>query len=131
MSNIGKQPIPIPEGVEVQRENADVIVKGKLGELTKTFNSDIQIEIYEKDIFKEKHLVSGTIVTRAFKPLPIILELVEKNFKKYSNLIVLMGKNGKQVLDDSIKKWEFEYKEKRSLTSENSFLVNIKKIKKK
>ena len=50
MSNIGKQPIPIPEGVEVLRENADVIVKGKLGELTETFNSDIQIEINEQDI---------------------------------------------------------------------------------
>ena len=50
MSNIGKQPILIPEGVEVQRENADVIVKGKLGELTETFNSDIQIEINEQNI---------------------------------------------------------------------------------
>ena len=50
MSNIGKQPIPIPEGVEVLRENADVIVKGKLGELTETFNSDIQIEINGKDV---------------------------------------------------------------------------------
>ena len=31
-------------------ENAEVIVKGKLGELTKTFNYDIQIEINEKDV---------------------------------------------------------------------------------
>ena len=91
----------------------------------------LNAEVFENDVFEEKNLVSGTIVTRAFKPLPIILELVEKNFQKYSNLIVLMGKNGKQVLNDSIKKWEFEYKEKRSITSENSFLVNIKKIKKK
>jgi len=50
MSNIGKQPIPIPEGVEVQRKNADIIIKGKLGELTETFNSDVQIEINEKDV---------------------------------------------------------------------------------
>ena len=45
MSNIGKQPIQIPEGVEILRENADVIVKGKLGQLSQTVNSDIQIEI--------------------------------------------------------------------------------------
>ena len=50
MSNIGKQPILIPEGVEVQRENTHIIVKGKLGELTETFYSDIQIEINKKDV---------------------------------------------------------------------------------
>ena len=39
MSNIGKQPIPIPEGVEVIRKGTSIIVKGKLGELTQEFNS--------------------------------------------------------------------------------------------
>ena len=42
-----------------------------------------------------------------------------------------MGKNGKQLLEEAFKKWEFEYKEKRSLTNEDSFLISIKNIKKK
>ena len=50
MSNIGKQPIPIPEGVEVSRKEASIIVKGKLGELSQEFNSDIQIEINDKEV---------------------------------------------------------------------------------
>ena len=91
----------------------------------------LDVEIFEKDIFKEKNLSSGTILARAFKPLPVILELVEKNFQNYKNLVVFMGKNGKQLLEDSIKKWEFEYKEKSSLTDKDSFLVNIENIKKK
>ena len=91
----------------------------------------LDTEIFEEDIFKKKNLVSGSIVTRAFKPLPVILGLVEKNFKKYTNLIVFMGKNGKQLLDEAVKDWEFEYKEKKSLTSDDSFLLNIKNIKKK
>ena len=91
----------------------------------------LDTEIFEEDIFKKKNLVSGSIVTRAFKPLPVILDLVEKNFKKYTNLIVFMGKNGKQLLDEAVKDWEFEYKEKKSLTSDDSFLLNIKNIKKK
>ena len=91
----------------------------------------LDIEIFEEDIFKKKNLVSGSIVARAFKPLPLILDLVEKNFKKYTNLIVFMGRNGKQLLDEAVKDWEFEYKEKKSLTSNDSFLVNVKKIKKK
>ena len=88
-------------------------------------------EIFQEDIFKKKNLVSGTILARAFKPLPVILELVEKNFKQYSNLIVFMGKNGKQLIEEAFKKWEFEYKERKSLTSDDSFLLNIKNIKKK
>jgi len=91
----------------------------------------LNTEIFEEDIFKKKNLVSGSIVTRAFKPLPVILGLVEKNFKKYTNLIVFMGKNGKQLLEEAVKNWEFEYKEKKSLTSDDSFLLNIKNIKKK
>ena len=91
----------------------------------------LDTEIFEEDIFKKKNLVSGSIVARAFKPLPVILDLVEKNFKKYTNLIVFMGKNGKQLLDEAVKDWEFEYKEKKSLTSDDSFLLNIKNIKKK
>ena len=91
----------------------------------------LNVEVFKKDIFEERNLNSGTIIARAFKPLPIILDLVEKKFQSYKNLVVFMGKNGKQLLEDSVKKWEFEYKEKRSLTSKDSFLINIKNIKKK
>ena len=91
----------------------------------------LDVQILQKDIFKEENLISGSIVARAFKPLPIILELVEKNFKNYTNLIVFMGKNGKQLIEEAVKNCEFEYKEKRSLTSNDSFLINIKNIKKK
>ena len=88
-------------------------------------------EIFQEDIFKKKNLVSGSILARAFKPLPVVLDLVEKNFDKYTNLIVFMGKNGKQLIEEAFKKWEFEYKERKSLTSDDSFLLNIKNIKKK
>ena len=91
----------------------------------------LNVRIFKKDLSKEKKLTSGTIIARAFKPLPIILQLVEKNFKNYSNLVVFMGTNGKQILEDSIKNWKFEYKKKGSITNKDSFLINIKNIKKK
>ncbi len=90
----------------------------------------LETEIFQRDVFSEKNLVTGTILARAFKPLPVILELIEKNFKKYTNLIIFMGKNGKQVLKSTIKEWKFEYKEKESLTNKGSFLLNIKNISK-
>ena len=41
-----------------------------------------------------------------------------------------MGKNGKTILKETLKEWDFEYKKKKSLTSSDSFLLNIKNIKK-
>ncbi|MDC0648030.1 16S rRNA (guanine(527)-N(7))-methyltransferase RsmG, partial [Candidatus Pelagibacter sp.] len=42
-----------------------------------------------------------------------------------------MGKNGKKILENSLKDWDLDYTEKKSLTSDDSFLLNIKKMKKK
>ena len=70
-------------------------------------------------------------MSRAFKPMPIVLNLVYENFLSYKNLIFFMGKNGKKVFENSLKDWELDYTEKKSLTSEDSFLLNIKDIRKK
>ena len=91
----------------------------------------LNTEVIQKDIFKSRKLKSGTILARAFKPLPIVLDLVHKNFSSYNNLVMFMGKNGKQLMKEASKKWDFEYKEKRSITSKDSFLLSIKNIKKK
>jgi hypothetical protein len=34
-------------------------------------------------------------------------------------------------LSDALSKWQFEYKKKKSLTSEESFLIKISNLKKK
>ena len=91
----------------------------------------LNTKVIQEDIFKSTKLKSGTILARAFKPLPLVLELFHKNFSTYKNLVIFMWKNGKQVLKEAFKNWDFEYKEKRSITSEDSFLLNIKNIKKK
>jgi len=100
-----------------------------LREVSRKLNLDT--EVIQKDIFKTSELNSGTIMARAFKPLPIVLELVCKNFINYKNLILFMGKSGKKVLDGTLKGWDFYYEKKKSITSEDSFLLNIKNIKKK
>ena len=91
----------------------------------------LKTEIFQENIFNLKKLETGTIMSRAFKPMPIVLDLVYENFSSYKNLIFFMGKNGKNVFKHSLKNWDLEYVEKKSLTSEDSFLLNIKNIKKK
>ena len=92
---------------------------------------NLNTKVFQKNIFEIKNLETGTIMSRAFKPMPVVLELVYENFSKYKNLIFFMGKSGKKIFENSKKNWELEYIEKKSLTSEDSFLINIKKIKKK
>ena len=91
----------------------------------------LNTEVMQENIFEAENLDSGTIMARAFKPLPIILDLVYKNFSSYKNLIVFMGKNGEKVLEETLINWDFDFEKKKSITSENSFLLNIKNIKKK
>ena len=100
-----------------------------LKEASRKLNLDT--EIIQKDIFSITKIKTGTIMARAFKPLPVVLELVYKNFNSYKNLILFMGRNGRETLKQSLKDWDFEYLEKKSVTSENSFLLNIKNIRKK
>ena len=92
---------------------------------------ELNTEVIQKDIFKIKNIETGTIMSRAFKPMPIILDLVQKNFRKYKNIILFMGKSGRKNLNETLKIWDLEYEEKKSLTSKDSFLLNIKNMAKK
>ena len=100
-----------------------------LKEVSKKLN--LNTEVIHKDIFMVKNIETGTIMSRAFKPMPVILNLVNENFKKYKNIIFFMGDSGRKVLNDVLQKWDLDYEEKKSLTNENSFILNIKKIKQK
>ena len=100
-----------------------------LKEVSKKLN--LNTEIIQKDIFTIKNIETGTIMSRAFKPMPVILNLINQNFKKYNNIIFFMGKSGRKILNDTLKEWDLDYEEKKSLTNENSFILNIKKIRKK
>ena len=80
---------------------------------------NLNTKVFQKNIFEIKNLETGTIMSRAFKPMPVVLELVYENFSKYKNLIFFMGKRGKKIFESSKKNWELEYIEKKSLTSED------------
>lgn len=53
MSRIGKSPIAIPEGVTVDIKDGQVVVKGKLGELTQDF-SVVTIKIEDGNVVLER-----------------------------------------------------------------------------
>ena len=100
-----------------------------LKEVSKKLN--LNTEIIHKDIFTVRNIETGTVMSRAFKPMPVILNLVSENFQKYKNIIFFMGNSGRKILNDQLQEWDLDYEEKKSLTNEDSFILNIKEIKKK
>ncbi|WP_141434130.1 50S ribosomal protein L6 [Bacillus sp. 03113] len=90
MSRVGKKPIDIPAGVTVTVNNSTVTVKGPKGELQRSFNPDITINVEENVINvtrptdnKEHRALHGT--TRAL--LSNMVEGVSKGFEKGLELI--------------------------------------------
>ena len=100
-----------------------------LREMTKKFN--LNSEIHQKNIFEEKNLCTDVIISRAFKPLPIIFQIAKNNFKNFKYIILFLGKSGKKILDDAFETWKFDYEEKKSLTNDESMIVKISNLRKK
>ena len=70
-------------------------------------------------------------VARAFKPLPKILELIHNKAENFKKIIIFLGKNGKDELLQASKNWDIKYKQSMSVTSNDSFIIEINKLIKK
>ena len=99
-----------------------------LREMSKKFKLDA--EIYQKNIFNEKNLITDVIISRAFKPLPVIFQIAKTNFKNFKYIILFLGKSGKKILKNAMKNWKFDYEERKSLTNDESIIVKISNLKK-
>ena len=97
--------------------------------MSKKFN--LNTEVHQKNIFEEKNLSTDVIISRAFKPLPIIFEIAVRNFKSFKFIILFLGKSGKKILNEALRFWLFDYEEKKSLTNPESMVIKISNLKKK
>ena len=100
-----------------------------LKEVTNKFN--LNVEVHQKDIFSEKNLSSDIIVARAFKPLPVILNLIKSNFKLFNEVILFLGKSGGEIIEQVLLEWKMKYELKRSITNKDSMILKIKSLEKK
>ena len=91
---------------------------------------NLNTEIIQENIIENKNDEKMIITSRAFKPLQIVLDLIKSNFKNFKNLIIFMGKSGNDILFETKKKWKLNYETKKSITNNDSFILNIKDIKK-
>jgi len=78
-----------------------------------------------------KKLEADLIVARAFKPLKIILQFLDKNTKNWKKVFLFLGKTGQHELLQASKSWHIKYKQRMSVTSNDSVVIEINKLTKK
>ena len=92
----------------------------------------LNAEVVNKNIEDEKFYFSDdTFVARAFKPLPKIFELIHNKAQNLKKIIIFLGKNGQEALLQASKNWDIKYKQRMSVTSSDSFIIEVNKLIKK
>ena len=99
----------------------DVITKLKL---------DVKVS-NENILEQDNELNEDLIISRAFKPLKIILELIHKNAKNWKKIFIFLGKTGQNELLRVSKNWDIEYKQRMSVTNSDSIIIEINNLEKK
>ena len=98
-----------------------IITKLKLNAVV--LNQNIEDEKFNFD--------DDTFVARAFKPLPKIFELIHNKTRNLKKIIIFLGKNGQDTLLQASKNWDIEYKQRMSVTSSDSYIIEVNKLIKK
>jgi len=92
----------------------------------------LNAEALPQNIFVEPLKLSEDVfVARAFKPLKIILELIHSKVENWKKIFIFLGKTGKSELLQASKIWDIKYKQRVSVTSNDSIVIEINRLKKK
>jgi len=93
---------------------------------------DLNVEVLHQNILENSiKFFDDIFVARAFKPIKIILQLIHNKCEKWKKIFIFLGKTGKSELLQASKSWDIEYKQRMSVTSSDSFVIEINKFEKK
>ena len=93
---------------------------------------NLNVEVLSINVIEQANKFPNDVfVTRAFKPLKIILKLMHKRTNNLKKFFVFLGKSGHEQLLQASKSWDIEYKQRMSVTSNDSLILEINKFKKK
>ena len=93
---------------------------------------NLSVEVIGSNILKEQIKFSDDVfIARAFKPLNTILELIHNKAQNWKKIFIFLGKTGKNELLQASNNWDIEYKQRVSVTSSDSLVIEINRLKKK
>jgi len=90
MSRIGNNPITIPEGVTIEVQPKQVVVKGKLGELTQGY-SDVEIKIEENTLTVSRPSDKKSVKSKHGLYRALIANMVEGVSHGFTKELELVG----------------------------------------
>ena len=92
---------------------------------------NLNVQTLNKNILDEELKFKDEIlVARAFKPLPIILKLIHNKAENWKKIFIYQGKTWRKELQQASKNWDIKYKQRMSITSNDSFIIEINELKK-
>ena len=101
-----------------------------LKEIINEINLNVEL-LNENILVRSTKFNEDVFVARAFKPLKIILELIHNKAKKWKKVFIFLGKTGSNELLQASKSWYIEYKQRASVTNNDSIIIEINRLKKK
>ena len=128
MSRIGRRVLTFPENVNVNVENNTVTVKGPKGELTKTFENCIEVNVNgsevtfaPKNTLKHTHQMHGT--TRA-----IVANMVKGVSEGYEKVLQIIGTGYKAELSNGNLVLSLGYSHKINVTPPAGITFTVPKL---
>jgi len=101
-----------------------------LCEIIKKLN--LKVEVLNQNVLEQQNkFTSDVFVARAFKPLKTILELMHNKAENWKKILIFLGKTGQVELLQASKSWDIKYKQRVSVTSGDSMIIEISYLKKK
>ena len=92
----------------------------------------LNVEVLHQNVLKQQiNFMEDVFIARAFKPLKIILQLIHNKAVNWKKIFIFLGKTGKRELLEASKGWNIEYKQRMSITSRDSIIIEIYGLKKK
>ncbi len=88
----------------------------------------LDTEIICQDIKNIKKINCDFAIARAFKPLPEIFEIIHSKINFSAKLVLFLGAKQSGLLDETSKKWNMEYKQRKSITSSDSLIIEVNKL---
>ena len=101
-----------------------------LREIIKSLN--LKVGVLNLNVLEQPGKLEADLISaRAFKPLKIILQFLDRNTEKWKKIFLFLGKTGQDELLQASKSWHIKYKQRMSVTSNDSIVIEINKLTKK
>ena len=92
----------------------------------------LDAEVINQNVLEMKNKINeDLIIVRAFKPLKIILQLIHKKAENWKKVFIFLGKTGGKELLQASNNWDIKYKQRMSITSSDSMVIEINNLQKK